>query len=349
MAPLDKKNSRATLKDVAGEVGVHPSTVSRVLNPKTRSMVSESIANEVEKAAKRLGYTVNPFALGLRTQRSLTIGVLIPDLTNPVFPPMIRGIEHGLARGGYTAMLADSDNRASEERIIVNRFKARQVDGLVLATAQLSDDLINECADDDTPIVLVNRSVDNPAVPAIYNDDEGGIRLAVEHIADLGHKRIAHVAGPQNLSTGFRRYKAFVAEMNRLGLEVDEDLVVFSDSFSEQEGCRKLGALFETSKEFTAVIAGNDLLALGCYDAMAARGISCPEDLSVIGFNDMPFVDKFRPPLTTIRIPLFDMGLRAAELMLDLINTGTADPLRVSMKPQLIVRGSTIALDDYIG
>lgn len=333
--------SRITLKDVAKQVGVHPSTVSRVLNPATRGMVSDAIAEKVLEAADELGYSVNPFALGLKTQRSLTIGVLIPDLTNPVFPPMIRGIEHGLANAGYTAILADSDNHVGDERLLIERFKARQVDGLILATAHLNDEMVASVFEEGDPIVLLNRQAVDGSVPSITNDDNAGIQMVVEHIVGLGHRRIAHVAGPQDLSTGHSRYLAFQGALQAHGLIPDPKLIGICRSFTEAEGQRVLGELLDSGEDFTAVVAGNDLLALGCYDAIEERGLRCPEDISVTGFNNMPFVDKFKPPMTTVKIALFEMGQKAAEMILDVINDREIELPNIELTPELVVRGST--------
>lgn len=335
---------RATLKDVAERCGVHLSTVSRVLNKKPGYAVSEEVAENVRRVAKEMGYKTNPFAYSLRLNRSFTIGVLIPDLSNPMFPPIIRGIEHRLARSGYVAIFGDSDDRAGEERRIVERLKARQTDGLILATAHRADDLIKECLEEGLPVVLINRSVENGGVASVTNDDVAGVRKAVRHLCELGHRRIAHVAGPQEISTGYQRYLGFLAAMKAEGLAVDEDLVAFCERFSEEEGRLALAGILANKKPFTAVVAANDLLALGCYDAIEAAGLSCPQDISVTGYNDMPFADKFKPALTTIHIPLYDMGELAAEAMLDMIDADNEEPRKIVVPPELIVRGSTAAI-----
>ncbi len=333
---------RATLRDVAERVGVHSSTVSRVLNPKTRPMVSETVAARVLEIANEMGYRANPFAYSLKTNRSFTVGVLIPDITNPVFPPIIRGIERALGPAGYTTILADSDEDPDIEQGILDRMRARQVDGLILATAHRADQVVEECEADGIPFVLINRTMEGEGIYSVTNDDFGGIALAVDHLADLGHRRIAHLAGPQDLSTGFERHRGYIAAVKARGLENDPDLIFVCGAFSEAAGKAGLESLLDSAKPFTAVIAGNDMLALGCYDALEERGLSCPDDISVTGFNDMPFVDKFRPPMTTVRIPHYEMGATAAEILLSLLE-GEDDkpPKSVCQTLELIVRGST--------
>lgn len=336
---------RITIKDVARRCGVHASTVSRVLNPETRDMVSSDLAERVLRVADRLGYRRNPFASGLRTRRSFTVGVLIPDLTNPVFPPIVRGVERTLSAAGYTAILADSANDQSNEQAILESFHSRRVDGLILATAHREDPVVTECLEQDTPLVLVNRSIDDPSVSAVINDDEVGIRLALEHLIELGHRDIAYVGGPQNTSTGYARYRAFAKMARALGLNPDKALVVNARSFEEAAGAAALEQIFSRGRPFTGVVAANDLLALGCYDAMAARGLKCPDDLSITGFNDMPFVDRCNPPLTTVHIQHDELGAAAARLLLERMREPKRPAELVSLKPRLVVRGSTQQLE----
>jgi len=200
---------RATLRDVARRVGVHPSTVSRALNPATRDLIAEEISRRITRAAAALRYRLNPIAYGLRTNRSRTVGVLVPDLTNPVFPPIIRGIEDTLAEAGYTAIIANTDNHEGRERVILENMFARRVDGLILATARRRDQSIERCIAEDLPVVLINRAVDDTFVSSVVNDDAFGIQLIVRHLLECGHVRLGHLAGPLTLSTGFTRHRAF--------------------------------------------------------------------------------------------------------------------------------------------
>ena len=320
---------------------VHPGTVSRALNADTRSLVNEETAERVLRAAEELGYRPNPIARGLKTNRSYTIGVLIPDITNPLFPPILRGIEDRLGEAGYTSLIVNTDNDPDRERSHIEAMRARQVDGFISATARLDRELLAEAAAAEKPLVLVNRSLEDGSAPAVTVDDAFGIRLAVEHIAGLGHRRIGHVAGPQNLSTGHRRYLGFVEAMTDAGLEVEREYVRFSKWFTEDEGARVCAELLDASGELTAIVAANDLLALGCYDALEERGLRCPEDISIVGFNDMPFVDRLRPPLTTVRVPQREIGTVAADLMLQRLTDGADVASQILLEPTLVVRGSS--------
>ncbi len=333
----------ATLRDVAAAARVHPATASRALNPETRILVSEDTARRVTAAAARLGYRPNPVARSLRTRRSHTVGVLIPDLNNPLFPPIVRGLEDKLAAAGYVALLGNTDADATRERLIFEMMRARHVDGFVLATATLHDQLLAQAAAEGLPVVLMNRLSQDYSFPSVSVDNEQGARMAVTHLARLGHTRIAHIAGPQEASTGVSRLRGFRDGMASAGLEVSEDLIVYSSRYTVEEGTRCCAELLARPGGFTAVAAANDMLAVGCYTAIDEAGLQCPDDVSVIGFNDMPFIDRLRPPLTTVRFPHYQLGTEAAQLLLERI--GEADgPVKILyLAPELVVRGSTAA------
>ena len=333
--------ARSNIKDVARRAGVHASTVSRVLNPATRSMVSEKLTEKILRIAAELGYRRNTLASGLRTRRTYTVGMIIPDLTNPVFPPIVRGAERTLDAHGYIAILADSGSRERSEREIVENMRARDVDGLILATAKRRDPVIDACVEEGIPLVLVNRTVSQHNVAAVINDDELGIELALAHLIELGHSRIAYIGGPQSTSTGYVRYQAFVKCARRSGLDIDRALIVNASEFSEPAGADALERLLATRRPFTAVLTANDLLAVGCYDALGTRSLRCPDDISITGFNDMPFADRFQPPLTTLHIPHDELGVQAANLLLERIANPEIPAKQLRLEPRLIVRGST--------
>ena len=337
---------KINIKDVAARAEVHPSTVSRVMNPSTRSMVSKSVAERIMQIAGDMGYERSPLASGLRTGRSFTIGVIIPDLTNPVFPPIVRGIERTLSAAGYIAILADSDNSQKGERAIFDSLKSRHIDGLILATAHLDDPVVRDCVDEQMPVVLVNRTIDSHDVTEIINNDELGIQLAVSHLLELGHRKIAFLGGPLDTSTGRDRYRAFQALAENGQFEMDADLCAICGAFTAAAGYTGMSGILDMNKAFTAVVAANDLLALGCFDALNEHGLSCPEDVSVTGFNDMPFVDRLSPSLTSLHIPLDELGVKAANALLDEIREGECQKKTVRLDPELVIRGSSTTPGD---
>jgi LacI family transcriptional regulator len=333
--------SLPTLRDVAAAAGVHPATASRALNPGTRSLISARTADRVLRAAEELGYQPNAVARSLRTSRSSSIGVVVPDLTNPLFPPIVRGIEDALAPHGYVLLIVNTDNDPSHEDRLIASLRSRSVDGLILATARRGHPLLRAPAPPGLPVVLANRRTEDVPFPSVTADDVSGIQLAVTHLAGLGHRRIAYIAGPQDTSTGLGRMLAFRSALRENGVPEDPGLIRQTSAWLEDEGARALGDLLDSGQEFTAVFAGNDMLALGCYDVIRERGLRCPEDLSVVGFNDMPLVDKLHPGLTTVRIPHYDIGWEAGRMMLDALTRGEQQAKAVLMPVSLSVREST--------
>jgi LacI family transcriptional regulator len=333
---------RVTLRDVAEQAGVHPSTASRAINERTRSLVDDQTVDRVLRAADRLGYRPDTLARALKTNRTLTVGMLLPDLTNPLFPPIVRGIEDGLGGAEYTVILANTDNDAEKERVVLRALLGRRIDGLILATAQReATPTIRELIAARLPIVLVNRTMDDESVPSVLGDDRQGIRLAVEHLVGLGHTRIAHVGGPQATSTGLTRHDSFVESIARCGLDVDADLIECAHSFREAPGAEAFRRLLRRCPDVTAVVAANDLIALGCYDVLAERNRTVGADVSVVGYNDMLFADKLCPPLTTVRVPHYQIGVRAAQLVLDEIEERSAEAVQLRLPASLVERAST--------
>jgi LacI family transcriptional regulator, galactose operon repressor len=332
-----------TLRDVAEAAGVHAATASRALNPATRGLVNADTARRVIRVAEALGYRPNPIARGLKTAKSGTVGLVIPDLTNPLFPPIVRGIERILEAAGYSALIVNTDNDQNRERAQVESLLSRQVEGLIIATALVEHPLLDQLRREGVVMVMVNRRPDGLDIPSIVPDDAAGVQMAVEHLAGLGHRRIAHLAGPANTSTGVVRARAFHSAVRDLGLDDDPGLVTICDYWTEESGAEALRGMLDTHGDFTAVVAGNDLIALGCYDVFAERGIACPDEMSVVGFNDMPFLDKLRPPLTTVAIPHQDIGAEAARLLLDSLAEPSRPARSVLFPLALVVRGSTAA------
>lgn len=332
-----------TLRDVAEAAGVHTATASRALNPETRRLVNAETAKRVLRIAESLGYQPNPIARSLKTAKSRTIGVVVPDLTNPLFPPIVRGIDDVLGPAGYSVLLVNTDNDPEREESLVRSLRSRHVEGLIVATARLHHPLLERLHEEKVQMVMVNRRAEGVDAPSITADDAAGMRLAVQHLAGLGHRRIAHLAGPQSTSTGVVRLSAFQQACRELGLESDPDLVMTCDYWSEDEGARALRTMLDKGSGPTAIVAGNDLIALGCYDVFRERDISCPEDVSVVGFNGMPFLDKFRPPLTTVAVPHHEIGIEAAHMLLESIKDPSRLTRSVHLPVTLVTRGSTAA------
>lgn len=330
---------RVTIADVASLAGVHPGTVSRALNAKTENQVNGETARRVREAAKQLGYTPNSIARGLRTSSSMMIGVIIPDLTNPIFPPIVRGIDSYLGPRGYSTVVVNTDGSDETERQLFDSLIQRQVDGLIFATGHSGPSMAAEAYRRGIHAVMVNRDSRGVPYPAVVGDDSQGIRASLTHLVQLGHRRILHLAGPEGFSTSEIRSRAFDEGCRELGLD---GRIVPTSAYSVDAGQRVMdGVLDSQDPRPTAVVAGNDLLALGAYHSLRSHGLRCPEDVSVVGFNDMPFAGDFQPAMTTVRTPHFDLGAESARVLLDRIEESGLPTVRVVLPVELIVRAST--------
>lgn len=329
-----------TMKEVAQASGVHISTVSRALNPATRDLVKAEIAARILETAQQLGYRANTLASSLRTRQSKVVGFVVPDISSLLFPPILEGIEDTLLKMGYMTIVANTANDADRYRSVLSGMTERQVDGLIIAAATLPDPILDEWFLGRAPIVLINRTDESGRAPAVLNDDLRGIGLAVKHLAAQGHTRIAHVAGPSRLSTGLMRLRGFNLAVSELSLSKVANIAVEAEAFSREAGRAACLNLLASRPEITAIVAANDLIALGCYDAFKERGISCPADISITGYNDAPFMDMVRPALTTVQIQQREMGAEAARLLLARMQ-GQDVAADVWLRPTLIVRHST--------
>ncbi|MFP5333348.1 MAG: LacI family DNA-binding transcriptional regulator, partial [Acidimicrobiia bacterium] len=218
-----------------------------------------------------------------------------------------------------------------------------RVDGMILATASRSDAAIEALDEEGVSVVLVNRSSEGVSVPAIVGDDHAGIGLAVEHLAKLGHRRIGHLAGPSHLSTGIGRRQAFVAWMRTVGLDTQDDDVEEADWYQVQPGFEATARLLQRVPDLTALVAANDLIALGAYRAIRETGREVGVDVSVTGYNDIPLLDLMQPALTSVRVPYRQMGVEAARALLSLMTEDEAGdrPVSIRLTPTLSVRAST--------
>lgn len=332
---------RVRLVDVARAAGVHPATASRALNPNARGEVSPRTVRRVERAAEQLGYVPNTLARGLRTSRSFVAALVIPDITNSLFPPIVRGAEQVLSRARFTLVLTDTNNDLEVERVQVASMRAHGVDGFIIATARWDDALLVELAATGVPTVLVNRRTRTSLLPFVGADDQHGVSSCVDHLTGAGHRDIVHLAGPGDTSTGRDRAVAFRAAMREHSLPI-RSAVIECTGYSEEAGAAAAERILRSRRPFTAIVAANDLLALGAIGTLASAGLHCPGDYSITGFNDLPFMSKLNPALTTVQVPLTDMGALAARTLLGWIGSpGTAQVTQTLLPVGLVIRGTT--------
>lgn len=339
----NRMSRRVLLKDVADAAGVHISTVSRALDPGAKAPVSEELSRRVKKAAEDLGYMRNRIAASLRTNRSMTIGVMVPDITNAIYPPIIRGIESVLEPLGYASILVNTDNIPERETQLLEVLRQRGVDGIITGAAHLNDPGIAETVAEELPIVTLIRRLQESPVPYVIHDDEYGIRCVVQHLFALGHRQIAHIAGPLRLSTGQMRRHAYQTSCATLGLKDSETRIAISSGYEEAEGERCTLELLASYPETTAIVCGNDRLALGAYEGLLKIGKSVPDDVSVTGFNDSPMLTRVKPGLTTVRVKQYEAGQAAARHLLTAIEGDAPTAIGTVLPVSLIERDSTAA------
>ena len=329
-----------TLKELGRLAGVHPSTVARVLNDDPRQRVSEAVRVLILELAHEHGYRPNHLARSLRMKRSFVIGTVIPDIANPFFAILFRGIEDALAASGYSVIMANTDDEPAREQRSIDMLRGRQVDGLLLATARREDPIIAALTAAGFPFVLVNRHTDPIRGNAVVPNDYAGAASAVEHLIALGHRRIAHIAGSDEMSTGHTRCRGYMDTIQRHRLPADPELIV-RGSFREVGGYQAMRRLLDLPQPPTAVFAVNDLAAVGAMRAIEEAGLQVPRDISIVGFNDLSSVIGTTRQLTTVRLPLHDMGRAAAERLLEQITSDVESLEPVMIPVELVVRQST--------
>lgn len=329
-----------TLKDLARLAGVHPSTVARVLNDDPQQRVSEEVRARILALAREQGYQPNHLARSLRTKRSFVVGTLIPDIANPFFAILFRGIEDAMAARGYSVIMANTDDDSVREQSSIAMLRGRQVDGLLIATARRQDPTIDTLVAGGFPFVMVNRHTDPISGNTVVPDDYAGAVAAVEHLIELGHRRIAHIAGSDEMSTGHTRACGYLDALERHHLPVDPDLIV-RGSFREPGGYEAAQRLLGVAQPPTAIFAVNDLAALGAMRAIAEAGLQVPGDISIVGFNDLSVAIGMTRLLTTVRLQLHEMGRAAAERLLAQITSGATSPEPLVIPVELVVRQST--------
>jgi LacI family transcriptional regulator len=337
------KRPRATIRDVAAEAGVNPSTVSRVLSGNRAETIRLETKQRVLDAAGRLGYRPSVLARSLRLQKTMTLGMLVPDITNPFFSSIIKGAEDAARARGYNLILCNSEDEPEREASCLHALRDHEVDGLLIASSQMGDDTIDGLREEAYPFVLLNRATNGGDDLAVVVDNYAAARDAIAHLAALGHRRVGHVAGPQTTMTGADRYEGYRAAVRDHGLADDDGLSVEADAFSIEAGNRALGVMLEGPARPTAVFGANDLIAIGMLQRLREMGARVPGDLSIVGFNDIPLAGLLEPALTTVRVPQLEMGAVGARLLIDRLEGRPIEQVRVTLPTELIVRASTAA------
>jgi LacI family transcriptional regulator len=324
--------NEATISDVAERAGVSLATVSRVMNG--NRTVDPGLGQRVREAAAALGYTANPLARSLVLGTTQTIAVVVPDLGNPTFQGALRGLSDAASEQGYHVLIADSHERAAEERDLATRAR-RRCDGVILCAPRMAADELDELLRELAPVVVINRMPSSPAAPSVAVDYRSGLMQLLQHLYDLGHRRLLYLTGiPQAASNRSRldAIAAFEAARADAHVQVAGCGVGFADGHNAAD--------LVTDGDVTAVLAFNDLAAMGLLSALDERGVRVPDDVSVTGFDDIPFARYTSPPLTTATVAVEDLGRQAWMRMRALLEGGDV-PDDLVFTPRLVPRGST--------
>ena len=329
---------RPTIIDVAHVAGVSKTTVSRVVSG-DGSMVREETRQKVLEAVEQLGYERNAVAGGLRTNRTYTIALIIPDIANPFWPEVARGVQHALEAKGYAVVLANSDWDARREHEFLAMARRNRFDGIIINPASVTNDELAACRIPAT--ILGGLGSEYSDFDMVGSDSYGGTALAMTHLVSLGHQRIGLISG---LSRGFSlasRLDSYTDSLQQHNIPIEQDLIV-KCPYGQEFGRQSMTQLLELTKPPTAVLAANDILAIGALQAVREAGLRVPQDMSIVGMDDIYAISVTTPPLTTVAKQKHTLGWQAAIFLLERIQGEAPSTSRRHALPcRLITRGST--------
>jgi LacI family transcriptional regulator len=329
---------KVTLEMVALEAGVSPSTVSRILNG--TAVVSSEKRESVDRAVARLGFVPNPVARGLAGGRTLSVGVVTQSINSPFYGVALRGIEDEFSKAGLSALFVSGHWSATEEARCIDVLRSRRVDGVIVLTGRLSDQALRAYAK-SLPVVVTGRSLKAAGLYSLNFDNFEGGRLATHHLLTLGHRRIAFIAGDEGHPDATERQRGYRSALEAAGLTFNPALVV-PGQFHEESGLLAVERLLDSREPFTAIFAANDQMAFGASLALHRRGMRVPDDVSLVGFDDLAGAMYSVPPLSSVHQPVYELGRLAASTMLELL--AGEKPTSVMPAPRFMARESSAML-----
>lgn len=333
----------ATLKDVAKEAGVGVSTVSRFLNKDSTLVIGEDTKERILKAVEKLNYIPNASARALKMGKTSTFGLVIPDFNNPVYSQIITGIESVLNQKGYHLMVVSLGENKSN-RSYLNLVTEGRVDGLFLAATHLEDEDFKMLDSLKFPYVLINRLNKHAKNYVVANDEYAAFK-AVNYLIENGHERIVHLSGALSTDTGARRLNGYKKALKENNIPIDESLII-ETVYTQESGYEAMATVLQQKRnEFTAVFAGSIRTAFGAMAAIRDKGLNIPQDISIIGFHDIPLAEITYPPLTTVKINLHEMGEKAANMLLKIIDDQETENEIMIENSEIIIRESVQLID----
>ena len=331
----------ATIKDVALQAGVSVTTVSHVVND-TRH-VSAKVRERVELAIRELGYVPNAMARSLKSNTTSTLGMLIPNSSNPYFAEIVRIVEDRCFGAGYTLVLCNTDDEPRRQSVYLQVLAERRIDGLIVVStgADEDDSLATQLRGLRIPTVLVDREIAAPACDLVETAHMQGGLLAVRHLLSLGHKRIACIGGPLGVTSSEQRIEGWRMALAETGSAPNADALLWRGGFTSQGGYEAMHAILRTEQKPSAVFVCNDLMAIGALRAAHESGVRVPDELSIVGFDDIELSAYTSPPLTTVAQPKERIGALAVDMLLERMGGKRRDARKVVLQPELRVRAST--------
>lgn len=330
-----------SIRDVARRALVSVATVSHVVNG-TRNVTPETAAR-VRQAIEELGYHPNSVARSLRRGKTHTIGLLVPDNANPFFAEVARVVEDEGFKAGYSVILCNSSGSEAREKIYIDVLLSKQVDGLILISSSTHLTGLRRVLNANVPVVAMDREIPDSSITQIFVDQWQGGYIAGEYLAGLGHRQIAVITGPHATTSSAQRLQGFKHVLSKAGIPLDEHKVITGD-FRFGGGQNAVTELFARGQTFTAVFAANDLMAIGAISALHGAGLRIPEDVSVLGFDDIPYAATAMPPITTIAQPIEELCRLSVQALIERIRFPDHPRQRTVIMPYLVVRKSCAAV-----
>jgi LacI family transcriptional regulator len=332
----EQERFSATIRDVAERAGVSIATVSRVFSGGAR--VTEDIGRRLRAAALSVNYQPNRVARNLRVRQTRTVGVIVPDIENPFYTSVIGGIEEVLQASEYSLLLANSNENPKREQANVRTFQGEGVAGIIFASTG-DTAIYSQLLAASVPLVAVSRVPEDLRIDTVSVANRAGARSAIEHLVKLGHKRIGFISGPSWITTAKERVLGYEEGLSAAGIGVDRGLIQYAD-FRQRGGYEAMRELLRLKKVPSAVFVGSNLMTLGALQAIHEDGIRIPEDLAVVGFDDLPWAVSLNPPLTAVAQPAYQVGLTAARLLLDRLGNRNRAVRNVVLETSLTIRAS---------
>ena len=332
----------ATIKDVALHAGVSVTTVSHVVND-TRHVSKES-RERVELAVRELGYVPSAVARSLKSNTTRTLGMLTPNSSNPYFAEIVRVVEDRCFAAGYTLILCNTEDESSRQRVYLKVLAERRIDGLIVVSTGDDEALMSQLRGLQMPTVLLDREIDDPGCDLVETAHMDGGLLAVRHLLSLGHRRIACIGGPAHVTAGEQRIAGWRLALAESGAAPDTDALLWRGGFTSQGGYEAMHAILRTDRSVqrpSAVFVCNDLMAIGALRAAHECGVRVPDDLSIVGFDDIELSAYTSPPLTTVAQPKERIGALAVDMLLERVGGRRRETRKVVLQPELRVRAST--------